>query len=237
MEATMQTISKICADHLRSFANQRGVKLKASHAHELVAAVCGYKTAAAMQNDGVYPIERLKRAEVIVLMNTAFIEQRRACLQDLPSDLPDNYELGFEVYSSLLSQGLTSSNPWPAYSFLAQKVADDYLLRQGHLILGPMIRANEIFGRGPLAEGIKEELLDDRVNLVVARQYYGSHRLLPLMAGDRIELTITVSLQRVAGHIGFTKPQISHEVVDPNRFGGPELHGFADTMGTAKGRP
>src|SRR5262249_1765387 len=154
-----------------SFADSHGVKLKASHAHELVAAYVGYQSRAAMLADTRYPVSNLDKAGVLVLMDTAFIEQRRRCLQDLPSGLPDNQELGVQVYSSLLSQGLLSSNPWPTYAYLAQKIADDYLLRQGHLVFGQLIdepvviRTKDVFGRGPLAEGIREEILDDGVNI------------------------------------------------------------------------
>jgi hypothetical protein len=35
----MQPVSKLCADHLRAYAGALGIKLKAAHAHEMVAAL------------------------------------------------------------------------------------------------------------------------------------------------------------------------------------------------------
>lgn len=63
----MQPITKLCADSLRSFTQDTyGITLKASHAHELIAAFLGYNTKAALLADTKYPISNLEKAEFIV---------------------------------------------------------------------------------------------------------------------------------------------------------------------------
>ena len=88
------SISKLCADQLCVISNNYGVKLKSSHAHELVAAFFGYKSKAALLSDTFAPIENIGQAKIFVLIPSAFIEERRKCLVDLPSDLPDTHVLG-----------------------------------------------------------------------------------------------------------------------------------------------
>lgn len=54
----MPPIAKLCANYLRTFSNNHGVKLKSGHAHELVASFFGYKSKAAMLADNFSPIDR-----------------------------------------------------------------------------------------------------------------------------------------------------------------------------------
>ena len=71
-------ISKICADSLRTFSNEKfDIKLKAAHAHELVAAFFGYSSKNALLADKKYPINNLDQAEIIVMIPDDFIDQRR----------------------------------------------------------------------------------------------------------------------------------------------------------------
>jgi hypothetical protein len=83
----MHSVTKNCADYLRAFINNHNVKLKSGHAHEFVAAFCGYKSRAAMLADTLCPIENFGRAQIFVWMPILFIEQRRQCLENLPPDL------------------------------------------------------------------------------------------------------------------------------------------------------
>lgn len=72
-------ITKLCADSLRAFAeNKYGVKLKSSHAHELVAGFFGYKSKAALLADSQHPLSNLRQAEFIVFdpSTTDFVSQR-----------------------------------------------------------------------------------------------------------------------------------------------------------------
>ena len=113
-----QTISKLCADSLRTFTKEKyDIKLKAAHAHELVAAYFGYSSKNAMLADTKYPISNLDQAEIIVMMPDDFIDQRRKNLQGLSPELPDSYTLGEAVYVSLFSDEWWASQYPPFRSF------------------------------------------------------------------------------------------------------------------------
>ncbi len=106
---------KVCADSLRTFTKEKyGLKLKSSHAHELVAAFFGYRTKNTMLADVKYPISKLSQAKVIVLITDDFIDQRRKNLDGLLPELPDSYTLGEVVYASLFSDQIWSS-PYPPF--------------------------------------------------------------------------------------------------------------------------
>ena len=108
-------ISKICADSLRTFSNEKyDIKLKPAHAHELVAAFFGYPTKNSMLADTKYPITNLAQAEIIVMIPDDDIDQRRKNLQGLSSELPDSYTLGEAVYDSLFSVEWWAS-PYPPF--------------------------------------------------------------------------------------------------------------------------
>lgn len=73
-----KTISKPLADYLREhYKNASGVKLKAGHAYELVAAYFGYKTHISMLSDT--KLNTLLKGESI-----AFIENQITQLNDVP---------------------------------------------------------------------------------------------------------------------------------------------------------
>lgn len=106
-------ISKLCADSLRTFSKEKyDIKLKAAHAHELVAAFFGYSSKNAMLADTKYPISNLGQAEIVVMTSDDFIDQRRNSLQGFSSELPDNYTLGQAIYDSLFSDEWWAS-PYP----------------------------------------------------------------------------------------------------------------------------
>ena len=97
----MHDITKICADRLRTFSKNHGIKLKASHAHELVAAFFGYQSRAALLADTQCPMKNLTQANIIIEPSIAFSEQRRKDLEDLSPDLPDTFALREVVFTSL----------------------------------------------------------------------------------------------------------------------------------------
>ena len=111
-------ISKNCADSLRTFTKEKyNIKLKAAHAHELVAAYFGYSSKNAMLADTKYPISNLGQAEIVVMMPDSFIDQRRNNLQDLSPELPDSYTLGEAIYTALFSDEWWKSQYPPFRSF------------------------------------------------------------------------------------------------------------------------
>lgn len=198
----MQHITKLCADHLRAFTNDNyGIKLKASHAHELVAAYFGYQSRAALLADKDYPLSNLRQANIIVLFPTAPIDQRRQSLQGLSPDLPDTYILAEGAYLGLVSEKWVLSKPWPTYELLATSIADQYLHQQN---------LERIYSR-PIREGVKVEREQESTKLTVFRFYQ-----LPRDAGGVHEVNIitTIKLPRVAGHIGYANPEVSVNTED-----------------------
>lgn len=201
-------ITKICADTLRAFANDNyGIKLKPSHAHELVAAYLGYKSKAALLADTTAPISNLQQALYIVLAPTSPIDQRRRELEELSSDLPDTYILSEGVYTGLYSEKLISKRIWPTYDMLAIAIADDYLRQQ-----------NMQYARSkPTGEGVKVEQNDNSLLLTVSRFYQVDefdtlyHRM-DEPAIINVYLTIIITLPRIAAHIGYGMPDISLKI-------------------------
>lgn len=207
MEIAMKQhdITKICADSLRSFANDNyGIKLKPSHAHELVAAYLGYKSKAALLADATAPISNLRQALYIVLAPTASIDQRRQELEELSPDLPDSYILSEGVYSGLISEKLLLKKPWPTiwptYDMLATALMDEYLRQQ----------KMEYIHYKPTGEGIKIESTNDGVSLTVTRFYQiPTHDRPPT---HNTYITAVIKLPRVAAHIGYGMPHATSTI-------------------------
>jgi len=194
-----QDISKISADSLRTFSNEKyDIKLKAAHAHELVATFFGYKSKNAMLADTKYPIGNLGQAEIIVMIPDDFIDQRRKNLRGLSSELPDNYTLGEAVYASLFSDEWWASEYPPFRSF--EKLAK-YLLENNDAYQS----AIKLFGDVPIHHYVVVESEEDSV-LVTVEHYHRTSS--GKMLGDG---KTTINLPRLAGRIGFGKPQVSVE--------------------------
>ena len=203
------TIAKLCANHLRAISNNHGVKLKSGHAHELVASFFGYKSKASMLSDTLSSIENIGQAQIFVLIPSSFIDERRKCLEDLPSDLPDTYTLGEEMFTFLAAQKKLLGNSFPSWVHLAEALTNEYLQKNGNLILpknlGPSENARNIFNK-PLHEfNPKIETTDNRIKLTISNRYYGpSH-----VHFQPIDAVLTIELLRIAGHFGYAKPKIS----------------------------
>ncbi len=192
-------ITKLCADSLRSFAyDTYGVKLKSGHAHELVAAFFGYRSRAALKADKTCPISHLRQANIIVLAPTGPIDQRRQELEDLSPDLPDTYTLTEGVYSGLIAEKWLLHNPWPTHELLANFLADDYL-RQHNM---------EKVYHAPVRQSLKVEREIDYIHLTVFRFYQIPRNEVGVHEAN---ITTSIKLPRVAGHIGYANPQISVE--------------------------
>ncbi len=210
----MQSITKTCADTLRVFTENHNIKLKASHAHELVAAFFGYKSKAAMQADTFCSVEGMKKAHILVLMPSSFIDQRRQCLEDLPPELPDTYTLGEKLFTDLIAGGEFSGRSFASFSHLAEVLTNEYLQKHGDLMLpanfGLHEKARYIFSK-PLYEfNPKIEATDNGLKLMVANRYYGSADV----NFQPIDVTITIRFKRVAGHVGYILSDISGDVTE-----------------------
>jgi hypothetical protein len=89
------SLEKICADHIRSFYESLfAQKLKASHAHEIVAAAFGYKTAAALKQDESFC--DIVYSDYIVL-DKMLVKKRLTQLSDLPEISPDPEDIALEI--------------------------------------------------------------------------------------------------------------------------------------------
>lgn len=125
----MQYITKLCADSLRSFTQEKyGIKLKAAHAHELVAIFFGYKSKNAMLADTICPIENLEKAEFIVFdpspQNTGFTDQR---LKEFGYKYLNAFHLADCFYSTLRKEKLTKSKINVSLRDVAIKIGDQWL--------------------------------------------------------------------------------------------------------------
>ncbi len=186
---------KKCADSLRAFSH---IKLKASHAHELVAAVFGYKSKNAMLADTKYPISNIYKAEIIVMVPDDAIDQRRKKLQGLQEELPDSYTLVETVYSSLVSDKSWQS-PYPRFSSFEK--AATYIVEN----TDQTIRNFFSNGDHPFQLIVDVNINDESVLLTVYHSYRKS--------SGEMECSgiTTINLPRIAGYIGYDKPEMTVE--------------------------
>ncbi len=192
-------ISKLCADSLRALANEKyGTKLKSAHAHELVAAYFGYRSKNALLADENYPISALTQAEIVVTMPDEFFNKRRMDLQELSSDLPANSDLYQAIHSTLVANKLLMGPFPPVGDF--EKLAISLLRRS------PQYAAAFPFhGDVPLDHFVAVRSADNHVLLTV------SHAYAPQSEDSLAEGRTTISLPRVAGRIGFGRPELMPE--------------------------
>lgn len=195
----MQYITKLCSDHLRFIAENHGVKLKASHAHELVAAFFGYKSRAAMLADKQYPISKLTQAEIIVKPSDDFIDQRRTKLQGLSPELPDSYTLGEANYQHL-STGEWWTSLYPLFRSFEELAS--YLVDNNEAYKD----AFKFFHDVPVHHIVEIKDGKNVVTLTVVHCHRTSNEEI-VSVGQT-----TINLQRVVAYIGYGKPQISIEL-------------------------
>jgi hypothetical protein len=202
-------ISKLCSDFLRN--TYPG--LKASHARELVAAFFGYKSHASLLAETRYSVDEIGEAEVLV-PDVKLMEQRRACLNGLPSDLSESRWLAEEIGEFLSEEGYFSGEIWACDSDLATYMLEDYLPNNvdGDLdnYLSVEIAGTNAYFDEPYYDTANVEHLADMVKVTVPGQYNGSHDFESdrMFSGDTIDMVIVVELPRVAGHVGFAKPEV-----------------------------
>ena len=188
--------SKLCADSLRTLVNEKyGTKLKAAHAHELVAAYFGYRSKNALLADENYPISALARAELVVTMPDDFFDKRRMDLQELPSDLPGNSDLYQAIHSTLVTNKLLMG-PFPPIGDF-EKLAISLLRRSSQYDA-----AFPFHREYPLDHFVSVEDAQDFVLLTV------THAYAPQSEEALAEGYTTITLPRVAGLIGYGAPDL-----------------------------
>lgn len=190
-------ITKLCAGSLRALTLEKcGVKLKPTHAHELVAAFFGYPSKNSMLADTKYPFSNIHLANIVVMAPDAFIDQRRKELENAPSELPDSYTLGEGVYAALFSnaQWASAFPPFRSFMSLVKFMAEDRgLIDSGNLYGVPRHHILDV----------KE--FSDSVLLAIKHAYKADD------GNMYIDAVTTVELPRVAGRIGFGLAKISEE--------------------------
>lgn len=194
-------ITKLCADSLRAFTlDKYGIKLKPTHAHELGAAFFGYPSRNTMLADTKYPISNLHLAQIIIMTPDTFIDQRRKDLGGLPPELPDSYALGEGIYAALFSEQWWSSPypPFRSFEKMATYIADEDVKKRGP----------EGAYRNHASEDIKIERIDDTVKIIVFRFY----RVPGVDGVQEATITTTITLHRLAGHIGYSRAHVSVEL-------------------------
>lgn len=205
----MRSIVNLCADHLRTFSNQQGVKLKSSHAHELAVAFFGYKSKAAMLADTLSPIDNLAQAEFLVLTPSKFIDDRRSALEDLPLDLPGTSILNEELFTYLISEGWFSGKPFGMWKHLADILITDHFLRHGGSIWSMNFGRNEIarskFDKSGDEYNLIPDITGSGVKLVVNKLRYAASN----DTFQSIDISATIKLKRIAGHVGYSNSEIS----------------------------
>lgn len=210
-------ITKLCADSLRSFTNDNyGIKLKASHAHEIVAAGFSYQSRAALLADMAYPLSNLQQAEFILLDASLPLVNSR--IQELDLNLPDASLLAEGLYSPLLSQKWISEKIWPSFRDLAV-----------HLVEQRMQEWSRMWRMSPAFEWNMDVEIAHKPDGVVLTIHVGHST----GKGDRLrDRKFVINLPRVAANIGYGTPSItetrySGQFHDPNFNPDFVMHGIS----------
>jgi hypothetical protein len=207
----MNNISKICADYLRTTTlSKTSQKLKATHAHEIVAALFGYKSHAALLAEQKYHVDRLEEAYILVI-DVSLINERRKNLEGLPTNLPDSKILAQEVIDFLRRESHFLGSIWWIYDTLESYIMEEFLPDHDFDVMeylsGPMAETNAYFDETHYEEAeIRED--DGELIISVTGQCNGSSDPEKPYSGDQIDMTVTVSMQRVAGRNAYAKPRI-----------------------------
>lgn len=223
-------ISKLCADFIRgSYLAHSGEKLKASHAREMVAAFFGYKSHAALIAEQKYPLSQLNEATILV-PDILLLDKRQTRLNGLPKGLWRPHDLSARLSAFLKDEGYFGGEIW-LYESLENYIMEVFLVENDHLILdelsGTMAETNAYFDEA-YYESATVSYGDDDVIVEVDGTYYGSNDQDKLFSGDKIDMSVTVTLYRMAGKIGFLRCELSaggsvnDDWVDPDlRHGAP----------------
>ncbi len=192
-----QDITKLCADSLRDFTNDKySIKLKASHAHELVAALLGYKSRAALLADNKHSLDNLPDAEFIIF-DTSTAEFTNQRLKDFQYDNLNALVLAECFYSTLLAEKWLLGKVYPGFREVAIYIAEH---RQDQRL--GMFRINP-----PMKWDIKENIQRDNDGNIVLTANVGYRA----NDGERLrDSKYIIHLKRVSANLGYKLDDI-HE--------------------------
>jgi hypothetical protein len=201
----MANVSKFCSDAMREhFRKNLGQKLKATHACELVAAFFGYKSHAALLAEARFPISRIEEAAVMV-PDVERIHSRIQSLKDLPTNLPTAFELAKTMADFLVKEGWFNGKVW-LYETVENYVTEVYLIENDYRLLdelsGVMAETNAYFDEAYF-ENVEVTRHDDGMSIAATGTYSGTSDEDRVFSGDTIDMTVIITLDRVAGHTCF----------------------------------
>lgn len=207
-------ITKLCADSLRSYLNTKyDIKLKSGHAHEIVAAIFGYKSRIALLADKKYPIDNLAKAEFILLEpSISFIDQRLKNLEGLSLDLPPSPILVEVVCSVIKDNAPFLKKIQSGFRELALLLADECLNREMKMWRMDSQDLNWI-------KDVTVKELEAEVLMTVSLGYHTN-------AGESLRhRKYVIHLPRVAGNLGYGEPEVqeTHYSGDARRYSDEEL--------------
>jgi|GEM_PF-643528 len=188
-------ITKLCADSLRSFTENRlDFKLKSSHAHELVAAFFGYQSRAALLADTQFPISNLEQADYIILPpyndNAASVFKQRK--NDMSITLLDEADLCDIFYEVFKRYGLSQRLEDVACVIASRRLDERFK------VLGI-----DSDGLNLVTEVVDSKASTAEISFVVSVDYVSD-------TGTKTQhdSTMVVTFPRVAGHVGYKKPSV-----------------------------
>lgn len=205
------SISKLCADHLRSVhESDYGQKLKASHAREIVAAFFGYKSHAAQIAETDFPLSKIEEAAVMV-PDVDRITRRITRLNDLPSNLPSAYELARILSDYLVDEDWFGGELW-LYESVENYVIEVYLPEHDYEVSeqlsGVMAETNAYFEEAYFEEAVVSRN-SEGMSIEATGTYSGSSDPDKMFAGDTIDMSAIITLDRVAGHTCYFEADMS----------------------------
>lgn len=207
----MSVISKLCADFLRAHYAHHTPKLKASHAHEIVAAFFGYKSHAALLRDTNYPLSQLEEANILI-PDIPLMNLRIDRLNGLPERLPLSVDIASELADFLNHEGIFNGDIW-LYETLETYITEVFLIDHESTLMdelsGIMAETNAEFTSYPDYDGVEIEDYDISMVVTIEGVYSGDNLDDKPFSGDTIDFTATIILNRIAGKRGFSEYEIS----------------------------
>lgn len=215
------SIHKECADHLRSnHLNRTGTKLGSGHAHEIVAAYFGYGNGAALRAEGVYLLDELARADIL-MPDLQRMDRRLTELDGLPAGLPDADDLASELSEFLVNGGHFSGAVWHTRN-LEEYIDSDFIQKD------PMMIEDDLAGEIALTNAYFDELYveevtlsvgDDEMVATVSGSLNGEQDQDRAFHGDAIAFTTVMTFGRVAGRTAYAKPELETSgAVDDSKY-------------------
>lgn len=201
--------SKLCADYLRHSIISPDFKLKASHSREIVAAMFGYKSHAALLHEADHPLLLLAESPIFI-PDTELMDTR---LKDL-SCLPYNEHLVLGWVKSLVGflreQKLITGEAWVDKN-LVNYVLEQLLHYNGDVtnqLSGIMAETNTEFDHEQYDSATVSND-GDSIVIEATGEMTGISSPDAPFCGNTIDCTVTVFLERHAGRCGFYQPVIS----------------------------